>query len=51
MYEDTSGVSSGRGHQMPVELSTMAIVGDLRNFRDKASNIRLYGDMLPLVGM
>jgi len=41
---------------MRVGLLTTAIFGDLSghffaNFRDKASNIRLYDDMLPLVGL
>jgi len=55
VYADIRGGSPGRGRQMTVVLSTTVIFDDLGgyffgNVRDKASNITLHGDMLPLVG-
>jgi len=53
-YADIRGGSPGRGRQMTVGLSTMAIFGDLcgyffGNVRGKTSNITRHGNMLPLV--
>jgi len=58
VYSDIRGGSSGRGRQMSVGLSTMAIFGNFWRFRwlrlPKPQDMKpalLYGDMLSLVGL